>query len=319
MLIIESLKESHIEAAARLALEEYIEEQSTVNILPDGDYFSDICKMIGQMVDGGLGVVALEGGRIKGFLACYPPRDNHFGLTKGTFSPIHAHGTVKESRRNIYSRLYQAAAKKWVSEGILSHAIALYAHNKEAVDSFFWNGFGLRCTDAIREVSPINCGSMPKVKFRELPTLEVGRIVPLKNQLIRHLHATPSFIPLYFQVDEKQLLEETLEKDSRFFIAEIDGEVVAFIEIMGSGENFACDAADMMNICGAYAVTKIRGSGIFTGLFSYLMDVLAEEGYKRCGVDFESFNPTASGFWLKYFTPYTYSVTRRIDERIYRL
>jgi len=41
---------------------------------------------------------------------------------------------------------------------------------------------------------------------------------------------------------------------------------------------------------------------------------LKEEGYKLLGVDYESFNSTANGFWLKYFTPYTNSVVRRIDE-----
>ena len=37
-------------------------------------------------------------------------------------------------------------------------------------------------------------------------------------------------------------------------------------------------------------------------------------GYKYIGVDFESINPPAYGFWLKYFTAYTHSVVRRIDE-----
>jgi len=36
--------------------------------------------------------------------------------------------------------------------------------------------------------------------------------------------------------------------------------------------------------------------------------------YNLLGVDFESFNPTASNFWLKYFTEYTHSVVRRIDD-----
>lgn len=43
------------------------------------------------------------------------------------------------------------------------------------------------------------------------------------------------------------------------------------------------------------------------------------EDYTMLGVDFESFNPTARGFWLQYFAPYTHSVVRRIDERITRL
>jgi len=37
-------------------------------------------------------------------------------------------------------------------------------------------------------------------------------------------------------------------------------------------------------------------------------------GYTRLGVDYESINPSGSGFWLKYFTAYTHSVVRRIDE-----
>lgn len=41
----------------------------------------------------------------------------------------------------------------------------------------------------------------------------------------------------------------------------------------------------------------------------------AAKGYTRLGVDFESLNPTAYGFWLKYFDAYTHSVVRRIDEK----
>lgn len=45
------------------------------------------------------------------------------------------------------------------------------------------------------------------------------------------------------------------------------------------------------------------------------MEVLYKaEGYLLLGVDCESFNPTARGFWLKYFTPYTYGLVRRIDD-----
>ena len=36
--------------------------------------------------------------------------------------------------------------------------------------------------------------------------------------------------------------------------------------------------------------------------------------YVRLGVDCESMNPTALGFWSKYFDAYTHSVVRRIDE-----
>ena len=49
-------------------------------------------------------------------------------------------------------------------------------------------------------------------------------------------------------------------------------------------------------------------------LVNYAMGVLRAEGYFKLGVDYESINPTAWGFWNKYFTAYTYSLTRRIVE-----
>ena len=58
----------------------------------------------------------------------------------------------------------------------------------------------------------------------------------------------------------------------------------------------------------------IQGQGAvseFTGLFA--ISALKKEGYLRLGVNFESFNPAARRFWLKYFTTYTNSVVRRID------
>lgn len=317
-MIFQNLNDNHIEQAARLALSEYFDERDKVPALPDGDYFDLFCSMISEMTGHRLGVAAVEDGKLAGFLTCYEPWDNHFGTTMGTFSPVHAHGAGKLDRRRMYSLLYQAAAEKWVKHGVLSHAIALYAHDAEAVDSFFRNGFGLRCIDAIRPVEPIITGEYPGYTFCEIPKEEISRAVPLKNRLIEHLLGAPSFIPLHFGFDREKLAEENERRKSRYFTASEARRTIAFIEIMKSGENFACEDAGMMNICGAYMLPEYRGSGIFTRLLSYLTDILAKEGFSRCGVDFESFNPTASGFWLKHFTAYTYSVVRRIDERIYK-
>ena len=48
---------------------------------------------------------------------------------------------------------------------------------------------------------------------------------------------------------------------------------------------------------------------------SLLTQKLKTDGYTCLGVDFESINPNAYGFWLKHFDAYTYSVVRRIDEK----
>lgn len=313
-MIISEFNHNHIEEAAKLALNEYHEERTVVNILPDEDYYNLFCDMLSKLIDNSLGVVTIEDNKVKGFISCYNPIDKLFGTSLGVFSPIHAHGTIKENRGRIYSQLYQTAAKKWVEQGILSHAIALYSHDKTSIDSFFWNGFGLRCIDAIREVESIP--SNPKCNYFELTNTDLKDIVEMENDLVSHLRNTPMFMARTPNHTLESLLKEKTDEDSRFFGAKLDDKLIGFIKISNSGENFACNNAKMKNICGAYLIPEYRGNGIYQGLLSYLMDVLINEGYSRCGVDFESFNPTAKGFWLKHFTPYTYSVTRRIDERI---
>jgi len=114
----------------------------------------------------------------------------------------------------------------------------------------------------------------------------------------------------------EESVDRANQRDSRIFIAQNNGEIIAFLEVMANGENFACDAPDMMNICGAYLMPEYRGKGVFDALLGYAETTLARDGCRRLGVDFESFNTTALGFWSKAFTVYTHSVVRRIDEGV---
>ncbi|SDM84028.1 GNAT family N-acetyltransferase [Acetanaerobacterium elongatum] len=271
------------------------------------------CPPLDEFAENGLGVSAYKDGRLVGFLCWYRPWQQHFGKTAGTFSPLHAHGAIKENRGRIYSLLFEHAAQKLVRQGILSYAIALYSSDSEVVNSFFWNGFGLRCVDAIRPMEELSVASCTDYVFRELVQTEKLKAFHLKNALVEHLNASPMFIPLP-PFTEAQFLE--MFDDSRFFVAEDNGDVFAFLEVACDGESFVGEDASMMNICGAYMQKPYRGTGIYTQLLNHTIKTLKSEGYTRLGVDCESFNPTARGFWLKHFTPYVFSVTRRIDERI---
>lgn len=133
----------------------------------------------------------------------------------------------------------------------------------------------------------------------------------------RHLGESPCFI----MMDEASIAEWQQRKESsgvRIFTAWSGKEPVAYLEITDEGENFITDAREMQNICGAYCVPAYRGKGIMQQLVNHAMGVLRAEGYTKLGVDYESINPTAWGFWNKYFPAYTYSLTRRIVESAYR-
>lgn len=320
MLKFECFKESYIEECTTIALNEYYEECKEVVVLPRNDYRDLFYNLLSDMMKHELGTVALDNNEVVGFLTCYAPINNFFGTVKGAFSPIYAHGTIKKNRKQIYSKLYQEVAKKWIQQGILSHAIALYAHNKEAIESFFLNGFGMRCVDAITSVNNTRIvnDDTSNINIAEISLDTIGGLLPLKNDLVLHMKQSPTFCQLK-AYNLKEFEELSIKRKSRFFVASHKNKIVGYIEIQSSGENFTCDDSGTMNICGAYVKPEYRGIGISKSLLAFVIDKLRKENYKCCGVDFESINPTANKFWLKYFTPYTYSLTRRIDERVLKI
>lgn len=312
-LNIVDFSRSHIEEAVALARANYEEERQFVAALPEVDAMPDLTPF----ADNGLGAAAFENGRLLGFLCCFRPSDNAFGTTrvKGTFSPCHAHGAVQENRGYIFNRLYQAAAEKWVKNGIVSHAIGLYAHDAQAINSFFLNGFGLRCIDAIRPMEEIECAPLTDFIFCELPKDKLTDILQLNNMLILHFCQSPIFMARP-QRDRQSLQNELGRQNSRYFAAYKEKVMVAYVKIMDSGESFISEENSVKNICGAFCLPEYRGMGVYQNLLNFTISSLKKEGYTRLGVDFESFNPTARGFWLKYFTAYTNGVVRRIDERV---
>lgn len=298
----------HAAAAEQLAKDNYLEEVSAVSSLP-----ADLsCPQAGYFAQNGMGVAAVENGKLLGFFSCFEPWEHAFNsAAKGTFSPLPAHGAIKENREYIYKRLYQAAAEKWVGMGIMYHAAAFYAHDKAALDALFSYGFGMRCEDAVREVKPLNIKVCDNITCREIddPTLVRG----MRKSLSDHLGMSPCFMKST-QDEYEAWLARAESRDTRLFAA-FDGTApIAFVELGDDGENFITEVPYMKNICGAYCLPQYRGKNVYSTLIGYLLSVLMHEDVKLLGVDYESINPTAAGFWHKHFTPYTKSVVRRIDE-----
>lgn len=315
MKIVEFIQE-YVKEAEALALVNYQEEREHVIALPQIEQVPDVSLF----ANNGLGVAALEdNGQLIGFLGCYEPWEHAFDShARGTFSPIHSHAARKENRAEIYKRMYQYAAEKWIKRGITYHAIGLYAHDKEAIGALFQYGFGSRCVDAIRDMNELKTEKRYEktkisVEFRELQKEEVAVVRDLRRRLSEHMGKSPCF--MYSSEDEFQAwLTRAENRDSRLFVASEGNHPLAFMEIQDSGENFATEVSDMKNICGAFGLPEYRGMDIYQELLNYVIMTLKKEGIQRLGVDFESFNPTAYGFWTKHFEAYTNSVVRRIDE-----
>ena len=142
------------------------------------------------------------------------------------------------------------------SDLIRSHAIALYRHDKEAVNSFYYNGFGLRCIDAIRPLSDIpsmKTVQLPlatKLEYIELLKDEWGLLLEQHNALITHLGKSPTF--MHFDLMEEKTIYERSSEDVRYFAAKVEGRYIAYMKLATEGENFVTELSSMANICGAY-------------------------------------------------------------------
>jgi GNAT superfamily N-acetyltransferase len=300
---------AYVEQATQIAKQNYETERRFVHKLPHVEIIPDLTPFAGN----GLGAALVDGEELIGLLWSVPPFKNAFGSTgvTGVFSPMGANGAVGNNRAYVYARLYQAVGAKWVRIGAASHAVCLYAHDKEVQEQFFRYGFGLRCVDAIRGMDKIDVPLCENYTFSELALKEHFNIFPFIELFNRHFLASPTFMIRPDWTKEK-FLESV--KDDRFFVARKDGNIIAFISVSKAGETFIRSIPGYIHADGAFCLPEYRGTGVLQGLLNRAATTLKAEGYKYLGVDFESINPSAYAFWLKHFTAYTHSVVRRIDE-----
>lgn len=302
--------------AAGLAYAAYERERRFVPALPRIDAVPEL----DSFADTGLGVAAVRDGQVIGFLCGCEPFDNAFGSTdvRGIFSPMGANAAIEDDRSFIYAAMYQEAAKKWVREGAVSHALCLYAHDEELQQQFFRYGFGMRCVDAIRLTRQIDCNPCMDYSFEELAGDEIYAVYPLFLLMHDHFCKSPFFMNRTPDTPEK-LVESCVEGQDRIFVAKHKNKICAFAGVTATGETFIAAGRGYHHLNGAYCLPEHRGKGVYQNLLHFILSVLSAEGDVRLGVDFESINPNAWGFWRKYFEAYTYGVVRRIDERIIKM
>ncbi|MEX1376654.1 MAG: GNAT family N-acetyltransferase [Eubacteriales bacterium] len=310
---IKTFEPEHIQQALELAELSFEQENKKLNNILPKTSIPDLK----EFADNKLGVAAFEKNKLIGYICCYGPVKNLFGVASGVWSPVHGNAAVQDDKRKIYSKMYQYASEMWVNQSLLSHSITLYSTDSDGIGSFFDNGFGKRCVDGIMDIRKDSIYAKNSSDFFELPKNDFALVHSLSNLTKIHLQKSPAFMPI-----KPESLEEFIKNitdDTRIFAAKQKDKIIAYLQIQNSGETFISQNKCMMNITGAYTIEEYRGSKIYSELLRYVINILKNENYSHLGVDYESINPTANAFWQKSFVPYTYSLTRRIDERIIEL
>lgn len=293
-------------------------EQKHIEALYEKDYKDILTASLKDIFKSKYGAIAVERGKVLGYLSFWGGINRQFGDVKGSFSPMFANAYEGENRGKIASLLFQHASEEMIKEEILSYAICVYSHDTEVMTALTMNGFGIRCSDAIRNIDkPLNIQINIDYSYEEIHYNKAGCLLSLKNSLARHMRKSPTYFPNE-EFSEESFIEMCYKRQSRFFVAKDKSEIIGYFEIKNEGETFITEEPGYLHICGAYLKENYRGKNILQNLLSFVLETLKNDGIKRLGVDFETINPTALRFWKKYFDSYTYSFVRRIDERILR-
>lgn len=313
------LEEGHLAEAGELVANRYRALRREAPDLPPGwQEGSAILPRVRDLAGRAPGVAALDGGRVTGFLLGMSLPDFRGG--RGVYSPEWANGAVAGSpgdAREIYREMYARLSPRWLANGCFVHAVSLLAHDREAIDAFYWLGFGLSTVDGIRDLAPLGSTGAP-VEIRRARPEDAETAARLEEGLLRHLSAPPSYMALRPPKGRVFYEEQLADPAFALWLAYRDGQAVAYMR-QGPVNPMACAIvgdAGTASIDGAYTLPDVRGRGVATALLDRVLAEARVRGCVRCSVDFESANLPAARFWMRHFQPVCYSLIRSVDERL---
>lgn len=267
-----------------------------------------------RRLENGTGVIAREDGNVVGCLVGFGPiADMRPGHT-GVYAPLNS---CLAAGRNV-DRTFTAMLTEFGSlpafSGVNITDFTCWPHHPALNATLVQNGYGIRCADAIVRIADVPSSAPDTgITIEEIAVADAVVLREVKHDLAVHLASGPVFQEV-FQFTPEFIAWKSEQRQS-VHLAARDGEhIVGFIEATFEGENYLTSRPTMRNICGAGVLPEYRNRGIMRALLSALAEKYRAEGIAVLGVDYETQNPQARGFWESIFTPYTWSWERHFDR-----
>lgn len=318
MLQIKRYTATHIEESIELLHALYLDEREHHTTFLSFDFTKDILKQLLENLSkhSDYGYALFDDDEFVGFIIGHVI-PSLWGKYDGFYSPLHANAMKKPYRKKGYQYLYQHMAQDLVSNNILSHAITLHTNDDVSMNTWFHLGFGLRLIDSLKPIDQTSQTTLPNTMNIQRITKENTKdILPLHKKLHFYFEQSPLFMPQSEEDESKDILAFINHEDQYMYGLYQQGQAVALMKLKQTGENYLTQDKNAIHICGLYVDEQLRNQGIASTFLDSIETIFYNMGYTLMGVDFESFNIKGANFWHKYFTPYTYTLTRRIDENI---
>jgi ribosomal protein S18 acetylase RimI-like enzyme len=307
------LTQNHLSQAAALFVQSYKRQRLITPLLPDQmEDHEHIEKLLSRRLGAEACLMAVQNGRLVGYL-CWYLIDNFRGAArKGAYVPEWGHACEDGGQARIYQALYRAAGEKWAAAGCQVHAVTLLAQDQAAEKFWYWNGFGLTVVDAIRSMQPLEDLCNAALTIRKATCADANALTQLDHEHWQHYSQSPIFMPARTGKDAAGNIEFLSRPKNSIWLAENAGELAGFIRLEGYEFDSAAilESGDSIGISGAYVRPAYRGQKLAPAMLDAGLRDYQAMGVKYCAVNFESFNPEAAVFWMKYFEPVCFSLLR---------
>ncbi|HRQ38579.1 MAG TPA: GNAT family N-acetyltransferase [Chloroflexota bacterium] len=312
-LHVKVCQQDHIAEAALLFVQSYRQQRQAVPVLPDLMADSDqVAGRLAQLVEVSQGIVAVENGRLRGYLAWYLVPNFRGAARLGAYVPEWGHAAVDEDKTVVYRALYQAAAAQWSAANCQVHAITLLAQDREAEQFWFWQGFGLAVVDAVRPMRPLETPPHTALHIRQAAPVDAAALTALDGEHWQHYTQPPILMTPRTGLDAAANAAFVSRPNNSIWLAYDGDQLAGFIRCDGYDFDGVAivESEQTVTITGAYVRPAYRGQRVAAALLDAALRHYEVRGFTCCALNFESFNPEATAFWLNYFVPVCYSLLR---------
>ena len=274
------------------------------------------------LIEIGSGMIAMESDEIVGSMLIIPCDAPFFGKLPGFFVPEYGWSAFGTRRLYVLEKLYTQLCQLSLEKRWMNQLIAVPAYDIGARQLLHDLGFA---NQVINAIASIEFTSLRKMSAASEIILRPGdeddseMIRTLKIKLAQHLSASPTMLYLDINRMDNWLADWLTQPGDVSIVAEYNGRLIGYLQ----AGNPRWDVSRMVHtdddlaIFGAYLDEEHRGKGIFDAMLGKLCEIGKSMEKKRLSVDFESSNPTARRYWLRHFSPITYAMLRKVDERVF--
>jgi len=264
-------------------------------------------ELLAARVESGLGVVALEGASIAGYLI--PVALDDLWGSAGVYVPESGYGI---DRADLVASMYGAAAGGWSEGGRRVQSLSMPADMPEVEAVWHDTCFGRVLVDAVRDLAPLE--GVPAASIRRAELEDAATITAMAHGLWDHLDAPPVH-RIHEPPDTVAAIRERLGDDGRpVWLAEEGGAPVGYLSLAPADDiPLAGAGTDAIHCNGAFVVPGNRGSGVGHALLDTGLAWARDQGLTRIHADWETANQSANRFWPSVgFGAVLHSLARRI-------